>query len=239
MLVRYPPSQCSTSNSFQVSSKLCRFGYEEVRDLLEKPSTVLVFLGVEKNGKPSSSTSVDEGLLKPAAWFAVGTDEDAAELLKRSREQNCSFPKIPNRDLLQLKEDEAGANPNLFGCSCSMIFLNLISSLDNPLRTFSPSSRSRGPGPLGAGLAQPLQLLPDVRQWHQARGGRIQEALPEPRLQEPEGCSQHLLPTSWYEASAHTYQEGESLRFLLACCCCGGFFCRQHPKNNHVTLVWR
>lgn len=114
MLVRYPPSQCSTSNSLQVSTKLCRFRYEEVQDLLEKPSTMLIFLGVEKNRKLSSSTSVDEGGQKPAAWFAVGTDEDAAELLKRSREKNCSFPKIPNRDLLQLKEDEAGVNPNIF-----------------------------------------------------------------------------------------------------------------------------
>lgn len=75
---------------------------------------MLIFLGVEKNRKLSSSTSVDEGVQKPAAWFAVGTDEDAAELLKRSREKNCSFPKIPNRDLLQLKEDEAGVNPNIF-----------------------------------------------------------------------------------------------------------------------------
>lgn len=96
-----------------MSTKLCRFGYEAVQDLLEKPSTMLVFLGVEKNGKPSSPASVDEGAQKPAAWFAVGTDEDTAELLKRSREKNCSFPKIPNRDLLLLKEDEAGVNPEV------------------------------------------------------------------------------------------------------------------------------
>lgn len=89
-------------------TKLCRFRYNEVQDLLEKPSTMLVFLGVEKNEKASSSTSVDEGVSKPAAWFAIGTDEDAAELLKRCREKNCSFPKIANRDLLQFKEDEAG-----------------------------------------------------------------------------------------------------------------------------------
>lgn len=101
-------SSSQDGDKVEVSTKLCRFRYEEVQDLLEKPSTMLVFLGVEKNRKLSSSTTVDEGVQKPAAWFAVGTDEDAAELLKRSREKNSSFPKIPNRDLLQLKEDEAG-----------------------------------------------------------------------------------------------------------------------------------
>lgn len=123
MLLRNLPSQCSSSNSFQVSTKLCRFRYNEVQDLLEKPSTMLIFLGVEKNEKASSSsTSVDEGVPKPAAWFAVGTDEDAAELLKRCREKNCSFPKIPNRDLLQFKEDEAGVNPNVL---CWLVLLSL------------------------------------------------------------------------------------------------------------------
>lgn len=41
-------------------------------------------------------------------WFAIDTDEDAAELLKRCREKNCSFPKSPNRDLLKFSEEEAG-----------------------------------------------------------------------------------------------------------------------------------
>lgn len=124
MLVRYPPSQCSSFNSLQVSTKLCRFRYNEVQDLLEKPSTMLVFLGVEKNGKASSSTSVDGDVPKSAAWFAVGTDEDAAELLKRCREKNCSFPKIPNRDLLQFKEDEAGMNSQVL---CWLVLLHLKS----------------------------------------------------------------------------------------------------------------
>lgn len=117
-------------------TKLCRFTYEEVQDLLEKPSTMLVFLGVEKNRKPSSPTSVDEGVQKPAAWFAVGTDQDAAELLKRSREKNSLFPKIPNRDLLQLKEDEAGVNPNVspfFGWSCPY-FMSFLIFFGSPLR---------------------------------------------------------------------------------------------------------
>uniref|UniRef100_A0A8C2X4V9 NAD-capped RNA hydrolase NUDT12 n=1 Tax=Cyclopterus lumpus TaxID=8103 RepID=A0A8C2X4V9_CYCLU len=71
------------------STKLCRFRYEAVKDLLQKLATVLVFLGVERRKKPSSSS-------------------DAAELLKRCGEKNCCFPKTPNRDLLRFSEDEAG-----------------------------------------------------------------------------------------------------------------------------------
>ncbi|GAA6223761.1 peroxisomal NADH pyrophosphatase NUDT12 [Lates japonicus] len=95
-------------------TKLCRFRYEAVEDLLQKPATVLIFLGVEKRKKPSSSSSsssssqTEEGVQEPPAWFALSTDEDAAELLKRCREKNCSFPKSANRDLLKLSEDEAG-----------------------------------------------------------------------------------------------------------------------------------
>ncbi|XP_068452359.1 NAD-capped RNA hydrolase NUDT12 [Clinocottus analis] len=99
----------------EVETKLCRFRYEAVKDLLQKPSTVLVFLGVEKRNKPSSSSSSSsssahaaEGAWEPPAWFAVDTDEDAAELLKRCREKNCRFPKTPNRDLLRFSEEEAG-----------------------------------------------------------------------------------------------------------------------------------
>lgn len=71
---------------------------------------MLIFLGVEKKRKPSSSSSAEEGVQEPPAWFAVGTEEDAAELLKRCREKNCSFPKSPNRDLLMFTEEEAGKN---------------------------------------------------------------------------------------------------------------------------------
>lgn len=70
---------------------------------------MLIFLGVEKKRKPSSSSSsAEEGVQEPPAWFAVGTEEDPAELLKRCREKNCSFPKSPNRDLLMFTEEEAG-----------------------------------------------------------------------------------------------------------------------------------
>ncbi|XP_072243355.1 NAD-capped RNA hydrolase NUDT12 [Leuresthes tenuis] len=87
-------------------TKLCRFRFEEVNDLLQKPSAVLIFIGVERMKNPSGQT--EEGSQEPPVWFAINTDEDAAELLKRCREKNCSFPKTPNRDLLKLSEEEAG-----------------------------------------------------------------------------------------------------------------------------------
>lgn len=90
-----------------VESKLCRFRYEAVKDLLQKPATVLIFLGVEKRKNPSPS-SPEEGIREAPAWFAFSTDEDAADLVKRCREKNCSFPRMPNRDLLKLNEEEAG-----------------------------------------------------------------------------------------------------------------------------------
>ncbi|XP_035514387.1 peroxisomal NADH pyrophosphatase NUDT12 [Morone saxatilis] len=92
-------------------TKLCQFRYEAVKDLLQEPATVLIFLGVEKRKKQSSSSSssqTEEGVQEPPAWFAISTDEDAAGLLKRCREKNCSFPKSPNRDLLKFNEEEAG-----------------------------------------------------------------------------------------------------------------------------------
>lgn len=59
---------------------------------------------------------MEEGVQEPPAWFAISTDEDAAELLKRCREKNCSFPKTPNRDLLTFSEEEAGEEDTVF-CS--------------------------------------------------------------------------------------------------------------------------
>ncbi|KAK2838127.1 hypothetical protein Q5P01_015339 [Channa striata] len=89
-------------------TKLCRFRYEAVKDLILKPATVLIFLGVEKRKTASSSSQSGELGQEAPAWFAVSTDQDTAELLKRSREKNCFFPKTPNRDLLNLSEEEAG-----------------------------------------------------------------------------------------------------------------------------------
>ncbi|XP_010748811.2 NAD-capped RNA hydrolase NUDT12 [Larimichthys crocea] len=93
----------------RVETKLCRFRYEAVKELLERPATVLIFLGVEKRKKPSSSSSkTEDGVQEPPAWFAISTNEDPAALLKLCREKNCSFPKLPNRDLLKFSEEEAG-----------------------------------------------------------------------------------------------------------------------------------
>lgn len=102
--------------------KLCLFRFEEVKDLLLKPSTVTIFLGIEKTKSPSSSSSSEkaESLSEPPVWFAINTDEDAAALLERCREKNCSFPRSPNRDLLKLSEEEAGQE---LSSSSSVVFL--------------------------------------------------------------------------------------------------------------------
>ncbi|PWA24179.1 hypothetical protein CCH79_00016236 [Gambusia affinis] len=103
-------TQQEDGSEAQGDMKLCRFRYEEVKDLLLKPSTVTIFLGIEKTVNPSSSFSSEkaESLSEPPVWFAINTDEDAAALLERCREKNCSFPRSPNRDLLKLSEEEAG-----------------------------------------------------------------------------------------------------------------------------------
>lgn len=94
----------------QVLTKLCRLRYDAVGDLVQKPTTKLIFLGVEKKVAPSSPKQ--EGSWEPPAWFAIGTEEGAAQLLKRCREKNCSFPTSPNRDLLKFSEEEAGSEWN-------------------------------------------------------------------------------------------------------------------------------
>lgn len=68
---------------------------------------MLIFLGMERLKNPPSSSQA-EGTGEPPVWFAVSTDEDPAELLRRSREKTCLFPKTPNRDLLKFSEEEAG-----------------------------------------------------------------------------------------------------------------------------------
>uniref|UniRef100_A0AAQ4RSY1 Uncharacterized protein n=1 Tax=Gasterosteus aculeatus aculeatus TaxID=481459 RepID=A0AAQ4RSY1_GASAC len=98
-------SDLSPMVSPQVETKLCRLGYEAVKDLLQKPATVLIFLGVERRKQPSSSPSSSSS---SPAWFAINTEEDAGELLKRFGQKKCCFTKTANRDLLKLSEDEAG-----------------------------------------------------------------------------------------------------------------------------------
>ncbi|KAF7652793.1 hypothetical protein LDENG_00092230 [Lucifuga dentata] len=103
----------------QAQTKLRRFRYEAVKDLIQNPATVLVFLGVEKRKKPSpsSSSSSSQTTWDPPAWFAINSDEEPADLLKRCKEKNCFFPKIPNRDLLKLSEEDAG----IVAQACSLL----------------------------------------------------------------------------------------------------------------------
>ncbi|KAM9858907.1 NAD-capped RNA hydrolase NUDT12 [Aulostomus maculatus] len=101
-------SSSQEANRPEAETRLCRFRYNAVKDLLQKPATVLIFLGVENSKMASSCPPVEGVSQEPPAWFAISTSEDAAELLKRSGEKSCTFPKSPNRDLLTLSEEEAG-----------------------------------------------------------------------------------------------------------------------------------
>ncbi|XP_029961426.1 peroxisomal NADH pyrophosphatase NUDT12-like [Salarias fasciatus] len=92
----------------QPELRLCRLGHDAVKPLLQKPSTVLVFLGVERTDPPSPSRQADEAPRDPPAWFAVGTEEDADEFLAGGGEEKRLFPRSSHRDLLTLSEDEAG-----------------------------------------------------------------------------------------------------------------------------------
>ncbi|XP_019740223.1 NAD-capped RNA hydrolase NUDT12 [Hippocampus comes] len=87
---------------------LCRLGYEAVKDLLEKPEPVLVFLGVEKRRR--SATATENPSEELPAWFAISSNEDEAALLGRCPygEQKCSFASTPHRDLLHLTHEDAG-----------------------------------------------------------------------------------------------------------------------------------
>lgn len=101
-------SSTEQEDSTAVETKLCRFGYEAVRDLLEKPGTVVVFLGVERSRKAPGLSLEPKPTWEPPAWFVLSSDENPEKLLKRSPEKHCSFPQIPNRDLLKFSEEEAG-----------------------------------------------------------------------------------------------------------------------------------
>ncbi|XP_049619226.1 NAD-capped RNA hydrolase NUDT12 isoform X2 [Syngnathus scovelli] len=87
---------------------LCRLGYEAIKDLLEKPDSLLVFLGVEK--RRSSTTGSERALEELPAWFAISSGEDGAALLARCLhgERKCSFASSPHRDLLNLSDEDAG-----------------------------------------------------------------------------------------------------------------------------------
>uniref|UniRef100_A0AAV2MNK9 NAD(+) diphosphatase n=1 Tax=Knipowitschia caucasica TaxID=637954 RepID=A0AAV2MNK9_KNICA len=91
-------------------SRLCRFTYGELKELLERPGSQLVFLGVERSLPPCPTADPQKPPdPAPRAWFALGSDLDQSELLQLSKEPNkCCFPKNPHRDLLRLGEEEAG-----------------------------------------------------------------------------------------------------------------------------------
>nr|XP_023692302.1 peroxisomal NADH pyrophosphatase NUDT12 isoform X2 [Paramormyrops kingsleyae] len=86
--------------------KLRRLRVQSVQDLLAKPGTTLVFLGVEKqvSPPPPSSPGDEDGL---TVWFALNTDEDPTEHLKLSG-SSCFFVKPPMPGLFALSEEEAG-----------------------------------------------------------------------------------------------------------------------------------
>lgn len=90
----------------QPEVRLCRLGPEDIRGLLHRPGTVLIFLGVEKQQGPSAPPS-DGSIRDPPAWFALNTDEDPEELLKHLNTKG-SFLKRPTPSLLKLSEDDAG-----------------------------------------------------------------------------------------------------------------------------------
>uniref|UniRef100_A0A8C6PFB5 NAD(+) diphosphatase n=1 Tax=Nothobranchius furzeri TaxID=105023 RepID=A0A8C6PFB5_NOTFU len=64
----------------QMDAKLCRFRYEAVKDLLQKPSTVLIFLGAERKKTPGSSSS-------------SGTEEGEEDVMVSGCVSVLDFPK--------------------------------------------------------------------------------------------------------------------------------------------------
>lgn len=94
--------------------KLCRLGYQDVKEYLKLPETVtLIFLGVKlqqttdslhptQNGKEPNED--DDGLV---AWFALSIDASASKKLIQQH-QGSYFLHPPMRALLQFSECEAG-----------------------------------------------------------------------------------------------------------------------------------
>ena len=60
----------------QAEMRLCRLGPGSVGELLKKPGSTVIFLGVERrSGPPGAPREGGE----PTAWFAVDTDTDPLE----------------------------------------------------------------------------------------------------------------------------------------------------------------
>ncbi|KAG9355021.1 hypothetical protein JZ751_001734 [Albula glossodonta] len=86
--------------------KLCKLRWGTVKELLTKPGTTVIFLGVEKQVKFASQPPVEDedGL---TAWFALNAEDNPMEDLQFPS-PNCFFLKSTIPALLQLSSDEAG-----------------------------------------------------------------------------------------------------------------------------------
>lgn len=107
----------------EAESRLCLFSPDQIQDLLDRPDSLLLFLGQERRRPPPAVTTATrtssapppgaaEGpqaeAWEPRAWFALSSDRDHEELLKLSREKHSYFTKNNHRDLLRLNEEHAG-----------------------------------------------------------------------------------------------------------------------------------
>ncbi|XP_067087456.1 peroxisomal NADH pyrophosphatase NUDT12 isoform X2 [Osmerus mordax] len=93
-----------TKTAGQAEMRLCRLGPGSVGELLQKPGSTVIFLGVERrNGRPGALREGGE----PTAWFAVDTDTDPLGNLTLP-DRNSFFLKPPFPGLLRLNEDDAG-----------------------------------------------------------------------------------------------------------------------------------
>lgn len=88
--------------SRQAQIGLCRFSSSLVKELLVQPGSTVVFLGVERR-RPAAQASGE-----PPAWFAINSTEDPEALPQLSGEKDVFWAHRPNRDLLNLSQDEAG-----------------------------------------------------------------------------------------------------------------------------------
>ncbi|XP_028661148.1 peroxisomal NADH pyrophosphatase NUDT12 [Erpetoichthys calabaricus] len=86
--------------------KLCRFGIEDVKELLANPETVLIFLGAES--KPPQEYLKGNNIFdEQIVWFALNSSDVSIEKF-RSKFAECYFVVSAMPGLLQLAEEEAG-----------------------------------------------------------------------------------------------------------------------------------
>ncbi|KAG2466449.1 NUD12 pyrophosphatase, partial [Polypterus senegalus] len=85
--------------------KLCRFGIEDVKELLANPEAVLIFLGAEK--PPQEYLKGNNIFDEQIVWFALNSSDVSIEKF-RSKFGECYFVVSAMPGLLQLAEEEAG-----------------------------------------------------------------------------------------------------------------------------------